>query len=189
LLMTGAELADWLERAATVFNRIEPGATAAPLLNADIPGFAFETIPQLSYAIDLSQPARYDAQGFLVNPDARRITGLSYENRPVRDGDEFLLATSTHRAGRARLQGTRADLNVVFTDGARVQSVIASHLQGRGPVTGQFRRNWHFLPMPGTSVTLAAGDGADLHLADIEAFRPVVLGKGFDGFNHYQLHL
>jgi 2',3'-cyclic-nucleotide 2'-phosphodiesterase/3'-nucleotidase len=189
LLLTGAELANWLERAATVFNQIVPGATDAPLLTTDIPGFAFETVPQLSYAIDLSQPARFDAQGCLSNSTARRIVGLSYDGRPVVDQDQFLLVTNTHRAGRARLQDTGSDLNVVFADGARVQAVIASHLQGKGPVTGQFRRNWHFLPMPGTSVTIAAGDGAAPQLSDIDAFHPVSLGKDLDGFSHYRLHL
>lgn len=189
LKLSGAELADWLERAATVFNRIEPGTTDAPLLNADIPGFTFETIPQLDYAFDLSQPARFDAQGFLLNPNARRIVGLSYNGRAVRDEDQYLLVSNTHRAGRARLQGSSAEVNVVFTDGARVQTVIATHLQRRNPVTGPFRRNWHFLPMPGTSVTIAAGEGAAQHLAEIETFRPMALGKCSDGFSHYRLHL
>ncbi|MFM7335453.1 MAG: hypothetical protein ACKO1H_13765, partial [Tabrizicola sp.] len=154
-----------------------------------IPGFAFETIPQLSYAIDLSQPARFDAQGFLLNSKTRRIVGLRHDGRPVGDTDQFLLVTNTHRAGRARLQDSGSDLKVAFTDGARVQAVIAAHLQGKGPVSGQVRRNWHFLPMPGTSVTIATGDGAAPQLAEIDAFRPVSLGKDLDGFSHYRLHL
>lgn len=189
LLLSGAEIKTWLERAATVFNQVEPGNTCVPLFNPDVPGFVFETIPQLSYAIDLSQPARFDAQGRLVNPDAHRVTGLSYDNRPLREEDRFLLVTNNHRAGRARLQDPEADLKVVFTDGARVQSIIASYLQRQGSVAGDLRRNWHFLPMPGTSVTIATGERSAMHLADIASFRPVSLGQGCDGFAHYRLHL
>ena len=189
LMLTGAELATWLERAATVFNRIEPGSSQTPLLNPAVPGFVFEMIPQLDYAIDLSQPARFDAQGRLANPEARRITGLCHGGRPVRDEDRFLLVTNTHRAGRARLQDPETELKVVFTDGARVQSVIASYLQRKGSVSGAFRRNWHFLPMPGSGATIATGDHAAPHLGDIASFRPVALGKGCDGFAHYRLHL
>ena len=68
LMLTGAELVDWLERATTIFRQITPGSSDVPLLDADIPAFLFETIPQLSYAIDLSQPARFDAQGRLAHP-------------------------------------------------------------------------------------------------------------------------
>lgn len=189
LLLTGAEITTWLERAVTIFNQIDPGAAYAPLFNSHVPGFVFETIPQLSYAIDLSQPARFDAQGRLVNPSARRITGLCHDNLPVRDDDRFLLVTNTHRAGRARLQDPDTDLKVVFTDGARVQSVLASYLQRKRSVGGGFRRNWHFLPMPGTSVTITTGAQAAPHLADIASFRPVALGMGCDGFDHYRLHL
>ncbi len=189
LLLSGAQIASWLERAATVFNRIEPGDSHVPLFNATVPGFVFETIPQLSYAIDLSQPARFDAQGRLVNPQARRIVGLSHDGRPVRDEDRFLLVTNTHRAGRARLQDPGADLKVVFTDGARVQSVIAAYLQRQGSIGGDVRRNWHFLPMPGTSATIATGGRSAAHLGDIASFRPMALGQGCDGFAHYRLHL
>jgi 2',3'-cyclic-nucleotide 2'-phosphodiesterase / 3'-nucleotidase len=189
LLLTGAQITTWLERAATVFNRIEPGDSYTPLLNPNVPGFVFETIPQLSYAIDLSQPARFDVQGRLVNPEARRITGLTHDNHPVRDEDRFLLVTNTHRAGRARLQDPESDLKVVFTDGARVQSIIASYLQRQGSITGTARRNWHFLPMPGTSVTIATGERSAAHLADLASFRPAPLGQGCDGFAHYRLHL
>lgn len=189
LMLTGAELATWLERATTIFRQIAPGSTDAPLLAPEVPAFVFETIPQLSYAIDLSQPARFDAQGRLVNPEARRIVGLCHGDRPVRAEDEYLLVTNSHRAGRARLQDPEADPQVVFTDGARVQSVIAAHVQRKGLVGGTPRRNWHFLPMPGTTVTFAAGDGAAAHLDDVAAFRPVRLADGEDGFTHYRLHL
>ena len=189
LLMTGAEVADWLERAAAVFRQITPGSVDAPLHDAAVPSFVFEAIPQLSYAIDLSLPARFDGQGRLVRPESRRITGLRHGDRPVDPREEFLLVSNSHRAGRARLQDPAADPQVVFTDGARVQSIIAAQVQARGRVGAVPPRHWHFLPMPGTSVTIAAGDGAAPHLADIAAYRPLGLHRDAEGFTHYRLHL
>jgi 2',3'-cyclic-nucleotide 2'-phosphodiesterase / 3'-nucleotidase len=189
LLLTGAEVGDWLERSAAVFRQVAPGSVDAQLLDPDVPSFVFETIPQLSYAIDLSQPARFDGQGRLVQPDARRITGLRYGDKPVLAGDEFLLVTNSHRAGRARLQAPSTDPQIVFTDGARVQSVIAAQVQRTGRVGAAPVRNWHFLPMPGTSVSIATGDGAAPHLSDIASFRPQRLGRDTEGFTHYRLHL
>lgn len=189
LLVTGAEVGLWLERAATVFRRIEAGAIDAPLLDPDLPGFIFEAIPQLDYAIDLSQPARFDAQGRLANPDAQRIVGLSHQGKPVRAEDEFLLVTNSHRLGRARLQDPALEPQIAVTDAQRVQSVLATHLLRSVRVGAVPRRHWHFLPMPGTCVTIAAGDGSDRHLADIAELRPVALGQCADGFAHFRLHL
>jgi 2',3'-cyclic-nucleotide 2'-phosphodiesterase / 3'-nucleotidase len=189
LLMTGSEIADWLERSAAVFRQVAPGTVDAPLMDADVPSFVFETIPQLSYAIDLSQPARFDGQGRLVQPDARRITGLRYDGKPVLACDEFLMVTNNHRAGRARLHDPMADPQIVYTDGARVQSILAALIQREGSIGTAPERNWHFLPMPGTSVSLATGDGAPPHLEDIAGYRPQVLGRDGAGFTHYRLHL
>lgn len=189
LLMTGAEVSDWLERSAAVFRQIGPGSVDALLMDEDVPSFVFETIPQLSYAIDLSQPARFDGQGRLVQPDARRITGLRFGDKPVHSADEFLMVTNNHRAGRARLQDPLADPQIVYTDGARVQSVLAAQVQRQGSVGAAPARNWHFLPMPGTSVTIATGDSAAAHLGDIASYRPQSLGCDSAGFTHYRLHL
>ncbi len=189
LLLTGAEVANWLERAATIFRQVIPGSVDAPLHDESMPSFLFEAIPQLSYAIDLSQPARFDGQGRLVRPDARRITGLRFGGRAVDPQEEFLLVTNSHRAGRARLQDPLSDLQVAFTDGARVQSIIASHVQAQRRVGAVPQRNWHFLPMPGTTVRIAAGDGAAAHLSDIAVYRPQIISRDAEGFTHYRLHL
>ncbi|MGB3250113.1 MAG: 5'-nucleotidase C-terminal domain-containing protein, partial [Tabrizicola sp.] len=189
LLLTGAELADWLERATTVFRKVAPGAVDAALLDDAVPSFVFETIPQLSYAIDLSQPSRFDAQGRLANPEARRITGLCHGDRPLAATDRFLLVTNNHRAGRARLQDPGTDLQVAFTDGTRVQSALSAHIQRKGCVGAPPQRNWHFLPMPGTTVTFPVGPGASAYLEDIASYRPEQLARDGEGFTHYRLHL
>ena len=62
-------------------------------------------------------------------------------------------------------------------------------VQRKGVVSGPPRRNWHFLPMPGTSVTFATSDRAAAHLDDVSAFQPVRLARDAEGFNHYRLHL
>ena len=189
LHLTGAELTDWLERTTAVFRQVAPGSVDAALRDDTVPAFVFECIPQLSYAIDLSQPSRFDGQGRLVNPGARRITGLRHEGRPVDPATEFLLVTNNHRVGRARLQDPSVSPQIVFTDGARVQSVFSAHIRRNGSVGAAPHRNWHFLPMPGTTVSVAAGDASALHLGDIAGFRPVPLGRDAAGFTHYRLHL
>ena len=103
--------------------------------------------------------------------------------------EEVLLVTKSRRGGRARLQDPSADPQVVFTDGARVQSIIAAHVQSRRVVGTEPSRHWHFLPMPATSVTIASGEGAAAHLSDLAAFRPQAISRDVEGFTHYRLHL
>ncbi|MDX5349226.1 MAG: bifunctional 2',3'-cyclic-nucleotide 2'-phosphodiesterase/3'-nucleotidase [Paracoccaceae bacterium] len=187
LEITGAELADWLEVSASIFRQIRPGEIDAPLHDPDRPAFCFEVIPGLSYAIDLSQPARFDAQGRLANPAARRIVGLCHEGRAVTGMDRFVLVTNGHRANRARLEGMAR--TPILSPGRRVQAVLADHVRARGAVGASPSRNWHFLPMPGTSVVIAAGEGASQYMADVAGYRPRLLGRDDQGFCHYRLHL
>ncbi|MCB1399659.1 MAG: 5'-nucleotidase C-terminal domain-containing protein, partial [Rhodobacteraceae bacterium] len=72
--ITGAELREWLERSAGIFNQITPGGADQPLINPEFPAYNFDTIDGVSYRIDLTQPARYDNDGQLVTPEAHRIT-------------------------------------------------------------------------------------------------------------------
>lgn len=185
LVVTAAEIADWLERAAAIFHQVLPGTTDAPLHDPDFPAFAFECIPGLTYAIDLSQPPRFDAQGRLINPDARRILGLSHAGRSLHPDEPLLLVTNNHRVSRLVASAPR----IVLADAVRVQAVLAEFIRARDEVALPQHRNWHFLPMPGTSLRVATGAKAAHHLADVAPMLPEFLHTDAEGFSHYRLHL
>jgi 2',3'-cyclic-nucleotide 2'-phosphodiesterase/3'-nucleotidase len=189
LAMSGAALADWLEQSAAIFRQIEPGAVDAPLHDETRPAFSFDVIPELAYAVDLSQPARFDLHGRLVNPQARRIVGLSLAGRPLDPAQDLVLATNSHRAGLARAAGMDRSVTVVLSEGARVPDVLARYFRQTGPVGATARAGWHFLPMPGTTVRVRSGTGSRLHLGEIAHYRPEPLGPDAEGFQHYRLHL
>jgi 2',3'-cyclic-nucleotide 2'-phosphodiesterase/3'-nucleotidase len=54
--ITGAEVREWLERSAGMFNQITPGEADQVLLNPDFPSYNFDVIDGVTYQIDLSQP-------------------------------------------------------------------------------------------------------------------------------------
>ena len=61
--ITGAQVKEWLEMSAGIFNQVEPGKADQPLLNPDFPSYNFDVIDGVTYKIDLSQPPKYEAKG------------------------------------------------------------------------------------------------------------------------------
>ena len=60
----GATVGEWLERSASIFRHIDPSSRAEqPLLGPAFVCYNFDVIDGVEYAIDVTQPARYDASG------------------------------------------------------------------------------------------------------------------------------
>ena len=58
VLISGADVKDWLERSAGMFNQVEPGKPDQVLLNPEFPSYNFDVMDGVSYQIDLSQPSK-----------------------------------------------------------------------------------------------------------------------------------
>ena len=71
--ITGAQVKEWLEMSAGIFNRIEPGKADQKLINPDFPAYNFDVIDGVTYRIDLSQPSKYDPKGAVLDASANRI--------------------------------------------------------------------------------------------------------------------
>ncbi|MFK5261391.1 hypothetical protein, partial [Lactiplantibacillus plantarum] len=79
VLVTGAQVQEWLERAAGQFRQIDPAKTEPQaLVDESFPTYNFDIIDGVTYEIDVSQPARYDTAGKLTNANARRIKNLQF---------------------------------------------------------------------------------------------------------------
>ena len=189
LAMTGAHVADWLEQSAALFHVVRPGDADAPLHNAAIPSFTFDVIPGLTYAIDLTRPPRFSAEGHLLNPASRRVVGLALDGRPLDPDRPVLLVTNNHRASRAIAESNATGLQVALSAGMPTRAALTDHIRKHSRVGTPALQNWRFLPMPGTTVRVATGPGAAAHLDDIAGYRPVDLGRDNDGFQNYRLHL
>ena len=97
---SGAMVREWLERAASVFRRLDPAERAPqPLLRADFAPYDFNSIAGVGYRLDLTQPARYDDQGRVIAAEARRVVDLTFEGRPIHEDANFLVVTNSYRAG------------------------------------------------------------------------------------------
>ncbi len=185
--LSGAEITDWLERAAILFHQIAPKAADAALIRPDIPGFDFDLIHGLSFRIDLSQPPRFDAKGSLIDATARRIGQLSLDGRPIDPEGRYLLATNSYRAGSGIYPGTSRP--PVARSDMPISDLIAWHVETRGTIGIEAGQPWGFAPMPGTTVIFETGPEAAALRADIPQFSPEVLGQTEAGFLRFRLSL
>ena len=184
--ITGAQVREWLERSAGIFNRIDPTRSdEQPLINPGFPAFNFDVIDGVSYRIDVTQASRYDGDGRLVAPDARRIVDLSFQGKPVTEAQEFILATNNYRAaGGGNFPGTKTTVVLEAPDLNR--DVVVRYIIDKKRIDPTADNNWAFAPLPANvNVTFVSGPGS-------AALKPAALkadlaGDGGDGFIKYRL--
>jgi 2',3'-cyclic-nucleotide 2'-phosphodiesterase/3'-nucleotidase len=187
--ITGAQVRDWLERSAGMFNRIEPGATDATLLNPDFPSYNFDVIDGVDYEIDLSQPARFDSEGNVANPDANRIVNLTFQGQPVDPAQEFIVATNNYRAsGGGSFPGADGS-TIVFEGPDTNRDVIVRYIVEQGTIEPSADANWRFAPMPGTTVLFDTGPGAARYVTDIRGVDIEEASDSAAGFARYRIRL
>ncbi len=189
LHLSGAQLRDWLEHSAGLYNRIAPGRPDQPLLTADFASYNFDMIAGLTYRIDLSQPARFDAAGGLADRQAHRIVDLCHAGRPVDPAAMFVLATNDHRAsGGGGFPGCGGDRQIV-SGAVFNRDLVVRHIMDHPRPAPEAVPCWGFAPMPGTSVLFDTGPGAAAHLPDLHHLDIELAGPGPGGFLRLRLHL
>ncbi|RID92830.1 bifunctional 2',3'-cyclic-nucleotide 2'-phosphodiesterase/3'-nucleotidase [Gemmobacter lutimaris] len=188
LRLTGAELADWLENSVGIYRQITPGDRDTPLIDADFPSYNHDQIPGLSYRIDLSQPARHDRDGTVVNPGARRIRDLCHHGRPLHPDQAFILATNNYRAAGCGGYTCARPERMVDVGHAALRDIVLRHLADNPRVPASLPA-FSFLPMPDTSVTYDTAPSATAYLAELAHLRPEALGLTPEGFARFRLHL
>ncbi len=186
--ISGADVREWLERSAGMFNQVEPGAEDAALLNPDFPSYNFDVIDGVTYKIDLSQPSRYDSEGAIVDESARRIVDLAYEGAPIDDAQAFIVATNNYRAGGGGNFPGITDEAVVFIGPDTNRDVIVRYIVEKGTINPSADANWSFAPMEGTSVTFETGPKA-VDYAGTVSGSPELIGDAEDGFVTFRLRL
>jgi len=166
--INGANVREWLERSAGIFNQIEDSDAEQVLINTDFPSYNFDVIDGVTYQIDLTQPSRYDTEGNLINPDARRIVDLAYDGQPIDDDREFIVATNNYRAsGGGNFPGIGGEV-IVFEGPDTNRDVIVRYIVDQGTINPSADNNWSFRPMANASnVIFVSGPAAQNHLHTI----------------------
>ena len=185
--VTGADLADWLERAAGLFRQLQPGQHDQPLLDPDFPSYNFDVIAGLSYEIDPTQPARFDDHGQLRDPAARRIRNLCHAGLPVRPGQVFIVATNSYRAGGGGgFRGTGPG-SIVYEGGATNRDVLLRYIAAQGTICPRAGGTWRLTAPEGTSAVFDSSPHAPDHLAEVSDRRIELVGPCETGFTRFRI--
>lgn len=158
--INGAQLRDWLEMSARIYQQIEmQPAEDEWLLRGDVASFNFDVIRGVTYEIQPHHPARFDSSGQLISPRNHRIYNLRYDGRLISAADEFLVVTNNYRASGGgnfpHLDGSQ----VVYDGAQKVRDILVEHLIKLGEqypngYRPEFEEHWHLALPRGARVLL-----------------------------------
>ncbi|WP_207453556.1 bifunctional metallophosphatase/5'-nucleotidase [Herbiconiux sp. SYSU D00978] len=169
VVMTGAQLKEYLEFSARYFAQVEEGAAFDPATGTNavypdrpqgVPDYNYDALSGLDYTIDISQPV------------GSRIVGLSHpEGTPVEDGEEFVLAVNNYRQSGGGGFPSVAQAPLVYDELQEIRQLLIDWASARGVIDPAdfFEPNWSLVtggeedpvPTPGEGNGAPAEPGAE----------------------------
>lgn len=149
LKVDGSTVQDWLERSASIFLRVDPSlAGEQPLLGPAFACYNFDVIEGVEYAIDVTQPARYDDSGALIAPEARRIRDLTFDGAPIDPKRIFLVVTNSYRAGGGGGFPACDGRHVVIEALDTIRDIVLRYIAAVRELSLRSDGNWRLAPLP-----------------------------------------
>ncbi|QCR33824.1 bifunctional 2',3'-cyclic-nucleotide 2'-phosphodiesterase/3'-nucleotidase [Lysinibacillus sp. SGAir0095] len=185
LKVTGADVKEWLEMSAGQFNQIDAKSTKEQqLINSDFRSYNYDVIDGVTYEIDVTKPAKYDASGNLVNEGSSRIVNLQYNGKPIDLKQEFIVATNNYRANGS-FPGVRNATHVEIYPDENRQAII-DYIIANETIDPSADNNWKFAPLPAAAnVVFESSKKAVNSIPEGSTIK--YLGDGTDGFGKYSI--
>ncbi len=175
--VNGADLRNWLEHSASVYNQLLPDAPEQPLLDHNNPSFIFDTIYGLDYEIDPSRPI------------GQRISNLRIKNTPITPDQRFIIATNQFRAAGG---GGYDALNLaepVFQCDLTPTQSITQALQNDDFAEWMETVSWRLICDGMRKGVFECSPNAAHYFHEIKGLAPKILGHTETGFDRIQVTL
>ncbi len=186
--VTGAQVREWLERSAGHFRAIDPKATGEQaLVEPNFPSYNFDVILGVRYAIDVTRPSRYDADGKLAAPDAHRISELTFDGKPVDPAASFLVVTNNYRAGGGGNFPGCDGKTIVYEAPDANRDALVRYVQATKAVSVKVDGTWRFAPWPKEAVVTMLTSMAAASAAAPVGVTLTPMGAGEGGFAKYRV--
>ena len=185
---TGAQLREWLERAASVFLALDPARKdPQPLLADSFAPYDFDSLAGLSYRLDLTGPARYNDQGRVIAASARRILDLAYAGRPLDEAATFHVVTNAYRAnGGGNFPGCDGRSIVYEAPETNFEALLA-YVKARPTLRPSPGGGWRLAPWPASVTATLLAPPAAAGTAPPPGVRVEPLGAGPNGFATFRV--
>jgi len=185
VLLTGAQVQEWLEMSAGQFNQIDPNkADEQALINEEFRTYNFDVIDGVTYEIDVTEPAKYGLDGKLVNEKANRIKNLSFNGKKVKPEDKFIVVTNNYRAGGGGNFPGIDGSNVIIASPDENRQVVINYIMAQKTINPTADNNWTFAPINGkANVTFTTSPDAQAFAAQLPHIQYLeTLENGFAKF-------
>lgn len=131
--ITGRQLRDYLEYSARYYR---DGGRGDSLVDRRVPGFNFDIVAGVDYAIDLTKPI------------GSRIVTLVRNGRAVADADTFTMALNDYRQSGGGGFAMLRDAPVVYDRQEVIRDLLIEEVRRAGVLrpADYFRQNWRIVP-------------------------------------------
>ncbi|WP_243297563.1 bifunctional 2',3'-cyclic-nucleotide 2'-phosphodiesterase/3'-nucleotidase [Bacillus litorisediminis] len=183
----GSVVKEWIEMSAGAFNQIDPSKTTEQeLLNTAFPAYNFDVIDGVTYQIDVTQPAKYDKNGNVINPDASRVVNLEYNGEPIDPEQEFIVVTNNYRVGGGgNFPGLKGS-EIVVDSADENRQILIDYISEEKEITPTADNNWSIAPISAdVNVTFKTSPNAEQYIGEDSPFSYTgqTDSKGYGIFN------
>ncbi|VXC15717.1 2':3'-cyclic-nucleotide 2'-phosphodiesterase [Bacillus sp. 349Y] len=189
VLIKGSDVKEWLEMSAGQFNQINPKKRGEQsLINQEFRSYNYDVIDGVTYEIDVTKPAKYDADGNVINPKSQRIKHLKFNGKKINPKQSFLVATNNYRAsGGGHFPGIDGT-NIAIQAPDENRNVVIDYIMEQGSINPEADGNWSFSPIKGpATVTFESSPKAKEYIKDSRTFKYIETKE--DGFAKYTIKL
>ncbi|ALW88556.1 2',3'-cyclic-nucleotide 2'-phosphodiesterase [Deinococcus arenae] len=165
VLVTGAQVQEWLERSAGQFKQIDPSkAEPQALVDESFPTYNFDVIDGVTYEIDVTQPNRYNSKGEVANAGAHRIKNLMYMGKPIDPAQEFVVATNNYRASGGGSFPGLTGKNIILQAPDETRQALIGYFNDQKTVNPTADGNWKLTPIPGATLLYTSSPTAQKYM-------------------------